>query len=119
MSRSSTTVFAAVAVLALTSCASESAPTDSISTNGKDLVAAKILEVWPLTVEEGLLECWPDQSVAFTADDRIYAVNGRARGQLDEHADWADITDIALPGEGINGSTLDLLDFVSYATNFC
>ncbi len=48
---------------------------------------------WPLTVDEGIVECIPWSAVVFHARGETYAVNGLALGRRDEEG-WRDIAEI-------------------------
>lgn len=109
---------AAVVVLlaaALVGCSSQ--PDGITQTAPVSSVIAEALEwdEWPLTVDEGSIECWDDGSVTFVTDDGDrFGLNGHARGQTDR---WTDVLDIAKPGDGMDGTSLALVDLVSYATH--
>lgn len=58
---------------------------------------------WPLTVEEGMMQCLRPQQVYLLSLDRqrVWAVNAPARSQIEEKG-WSDIMDIATPGADLS-----------------
>lgn len=47
-------------------------------------------EAWPLTVDSGVVECRPGDQIVFIHDGVTYAVNGLARGRMEENG-YADV----------------------------
>jgi hypothetical protein len=71
-------------------------------------------EAWPFTVESGLLACNDQQHVTFTAGGVVYALNGTAKGAIDNGAPYQLIDTIWLdsptPSTGPKVSLRSVLD---------
>lgn len=59
---------------------------------------------WPLTVEEGFMDCLRPQQVFFLSLDRqrVWAVNAPARSQIEEKG-WSDVEEIQIEGSDLFG----------------
>lgn len=73
---------------------------------------------WPLTVDSGTLECTNDRSVILHAFGGIYAVNGTARGQMEQRG-WKDIRQITAPHPTIKDALANVLPLVDRGLALC
>lgn len=52
---------------------------------------------WPLSIEEGILTCSAQREILLTTSQGTYAVNGTARGRMEENR-WKDINEVTVEG---------------------
>ncbi len=70
--------FASIVMLLLFGCG----PRPNDSPNELPIQRSQFGSAWPFKVESGVLSCRRGDEVVFEANDRVYAINGLARGNL-------------------------------------
>jgi len=63
-----------------------------VGPNARYLTRADFGKDWPLTVDSGVVHCTKGSAVTFETGGDTYAVNGTARGFMEQEG-WEDITD--------------------------
>lgn len=92
------------ATLVLVSCGGSS---QSSRESGRRVRASEFGERWPLTVQEGYVDCVPVDAAIFRSGGKTYALNGMASGKYaDIDPIWNDNPDL----DGLKMSIGPLLD---------
>lgn len=66
-----------VIALLLVGCATPAATIGTMDARERAVTSADF-DVWPLTVDDGVLRCDPGRAVVFEVGDKVYALNGIA-----------------------------------------
>ena len=84
------------------------------------LKQAKYADIWPFSVSEGLLECFPPGIITFKVDGKSYAVNGLAnsRGYLKIDDIWRN-TPVTLEQNTSSNKKVELSPFINKGLELC
>ena len=88
--------------------------------NTAELKSADLGEAWPFTVERGTLQCHRNTFLTFTANSRIYAINGSASTYAKSaQLPWVDVRPIWRDNPQIPGTKVPLGAVIERGTALC
>lgn len=85
-----------------------------------ELNSANLGAAWPFTVERGTLQCHRNSLITFTAQSRIYAINGSAKTYAkSKQIPWLDVRLIWRDNPQIPGTKIPLGPVIEQGTTLC
>lgn len=95
------------------------APAQPTPTPAGYVTRAQFGDEWPLSVEDGQLACDSRQHVTFTSGGVVYALNGTAKGAIDNGAPYQVIDSIWLDDPNVAGLKLSLRPLLDIGLSLC
>lgn len=85
-----------------------------------ELNSANLGAAWPFTVERGTLECHKNLFITFTAQSRIYAINGSATTYAkSQQLPWLDVRPIWRNNPEIPGTKIPISAVIERGAALC
>lgn len=103
--KSTPIIFGIILIATLWACAGESTT----------ITEKEYGENWPFTVSSGSLECRRAHDVVLVSDGKVYALNGKARG----NKSYRDFNEIWRDNPEFPGSKVPLGDIISRGSELC